>query len=530
MRLTSHFFLSSTFFTLCAGLCVAQSPAPDPAGPETRHAGIIEQDQPDTHEDQATTRSVSQIRIVRLSQVRGQVQIDRGTGQKFEAAFTNLPIITGEQLRTQEGVAEVEFEDNSSMRLVMDSQLEFPELGRTVAGVTTTTVSLLRGSLYVSLAGGKTPSQFRVRVGRETLVVTPSSHLRVDVNQSTAKVTVFQGLVTAGSDSGSLAVGKHKAVTFDLSAATAPVFAKLDEPSPFDAWDKSSVNYHKTLAVASTYANSPYSYGVNDLAYYGAFSNVGGCGTMWRPYLATASFDPYASGIWTWYPTSGYSWVSPYPWGWTPFHSGSWSYCASGGGWGWQPHGGWNGLQNVPATTQQLRLKLPGTTPIHTPLPPVKGQPTMIGINLNRLQPSKPSAAGDSFVFQGGSAGLGVPRGVFNNLGKMSQHATQRGFATTSISDTQASRGLMPTSAAAMNAAGNAQGTAFNRGPGGSAGANRNTSIGNARSNAMSARGGATNGAVSSTMNRSAAGSRSMSSPTPSAPSGGAPAGGGAHH
>ena len=45
---------------------------------------------------------VSQVRIVRLSQVNGPVQLDRGNG-KPETAFVNLPIIAGERLQTEDG-------------------------------------------------------------------------------------------------------------------------------------------------------------------------------------------------------------------------------------------------------------------------------------------------------------------------------------------------------------------------------------------------------------------------------------------
>ena len=41
----------------------------------------------------------SQARIVRLSQVDGDVQIDRNTGQGYEKAFINLPITQGNKLR-----------------------------------------------------------------------------------------------------------------------------------------------------------------------------------------------------------------------------------------------------------------------------------------------------------------------------------------------------------------------------------------------------------------------------------------------
>jgi hypothetical protein len=66
-----------------------------------------------------TVRSfaASQIRIVRLSDVHGDVQIDRNTGQGYEKAFLNLPLTQGVKIQTkQDGRAGVEFEDGSTDR------------------------------------------------------------------------------------------------------------------------------------------------------------------------------------------------------------------------------------------------------------------------------------------------------------------------------------------------------------------------------------------------------------------------------
>src|SRR5690348_9655077 len=72
----------------------------------------------------------SQVRIVRLSSVEGDVQIDRATGQKYEKAFLNLPMTQGTKLRSgSDGRAEVEFEDGSTIRITPGSVIEFRELG-----------------------------------------------------------------------------------------------------------------------------------------------------------------------------------------------------------------------------------------------------------------------------------------------------------------------------------------------------------------------------------------------------------------
>src|SRR5271170_3539633 len=57
----------------------------------------------------------SHVRIVRLSDVKGTLSMDRNTGTGFEATMPNMPVVQGQKLRTADGYAEVEFEDNSTL-------------------------------------------------------------------------------------------------------------------------------------------------------------------------------------------------------------------------------------------------------------------------------------------------------------------------------------------------------------------------------------------------------------------------------
>ena len=188
--------------------------------------------------------------------------------------------------------------------------------------------------------------------------------------------------------SGTITVGKNKTLAFDAAAQTPPVVAKIEEPGAFDEWDKKEMDYHNLRSVPASFGSggSSYLYGINDLNYYGSFADTG-CGSMWRPYLASAAFDPFANGVWAWYPGAGYSWVSPYPWGWTPFHYGSWNYC-SNGGWGWRPGGQWTGIANY-------QTALNPTTCHSCPRPPrapVTGQSTLVVVNTKPLAVSKLSS------------------------------------------------------------------------------------------------------------------------------------------
>ena len=366
--------------------------------------------------------SNSKVRIVRLSEVKGEVQLDRLTGKGFEGAMANLPVTEGARLKTGDGVAEVEFEDNSTLRVAQNSLVEFPRLEMLPSGAKTSSVNLLQGSVYVNLLNTK-GNEFSVKFGLQTVNLPPDSHIRLQLTPTEANLAVMHGEVAVEESSGTTIVGKNKTATFSAGQSE-PMIAKSVVEQPLDSWDHDAVQYHKSYANATSFGNSPYSYGINDMNYYGSFSNAGGCGSMWRPYFTSASWDPFGNGAFAYYPSAGYSWVSPYPWGWTPYHYGSWSYC-QGTGWGWQPGGAWMGLANYNS---------PGgfNHPLKPSHAPSSAEPTLVQVNHQPLAPSGLKGS-DTFVFRKDSAGLGVPRGSLGKLNSFSGEAVQHGMATTSV-------------------------------------------------------------------------------------------------
>ena len=377
----------------------------------------------------STATGVSKVRIVRLSEVKGAVQVDLNTGRGFEDAMPNLPIVEQTRIQTGSGAAEVEFEDNSTLRIAPDSLVEFPRLELLGSGAKASSIRVLKGLTYVSLVN--TPgNEFTLLFGQQKLQVPPSTHVRLQVAEAEAKLAVFEGAVQIAGPSGTINVEKKKTVTFALANQSQPEVSKSVASEPFDSWDHDAADYHKRFASLSAVnnANPSYSYGVSDMMYYGSFVNSAGCGSMWHPYFASADWSPFSNGAWAYYPGAGYSWVSPYPWGWTPYHSGSWAYCGDSG-WGWQPGNTWNGLNNAPTTLTSFN---PGRLP-HPPVRvPREGEPTLVLVNLKMLTPSALDSE-NSFVFRKDSAGLGVPRGSLGNLDKFSQHAIQHGATSTAI-------------------------------------------------------------------------------------------------
>jgi len=361
----------------------------------------------------------SQARIVRLSDVQGDVHIDRNSGQGFEKAFLNLPITQGVKLKTgKDARAEVEFEDGSTLRITPETNIEFPVLSLRDSGAKVSTVNLEKGMAYVNFQGAKN-DEFAVTFGQQKLTLPRPVHLRIETEASKAAVAVFKGQVQISTPGGPVDVSKNETATFDLAHGDRETLAKNVEPSPYDSWDKQQEQYYDRYASnGSVGSTSPYAYGATDLNYYGSFFNLAGYGMFWQPYFIGAGWDPFLNGAWAFYPGYGYGWVSAYPWGWTPYHYGSWRFLPDRG-WAWQPGGSWS-----PYNTR-LSVQNPPTKFV-LPQPPNSGQGTVF---VNRGTMANQVGLFRRLEIRQNSAGLGIPRGEIQNLSMLSPIVQQRGAA-----------------------------------------------------------------------------------------------------
>lgn len=368
-------------------------------------------------------RADSKARVVRLSEVQGNVEIDRNIGQGYEKAFLNLPITQGVKIRTaDDGRAELEFEDNSTLRLTPASEIEVLQLSLRDSGAKVSSIHLLEGLAYVNYQGAK-DDEFTVTFARESVTLAHAAHLRIALGDADAAVAVFSGEVQVTGPARTVTVAKNQTVRFDLVKDSYKLAKNVAE-DPYDAWDKQQNQYQQRYSDSSYSSYSPYAYGTADLNYYGSWYNLPGYGQMWQPYFTGGGWDPFMNGAWTWFPGFGYGWVSAYPWGWTPYNYGLWNYVPLYG-WMWQPGGAWMGGYPVP-----VYVNAPlGFVPPHVPLLP---GPRVISIN----RASGSTVSGHLFTrieIPGNSAGLGIPRGSIQNLSQVSGWAEQRGSITTRL-------------------------------------------------------------------------------------------------
>ncbi len=357
----------------------------------------------------------SQARIVRLSGLEGDIQMDRGTGQGFEAAILNLPITEGTRLRAGfDGFAEIEFEDNSMVRIMPGAVIEIPVLVLRDSGARATTVNVLDGTAYITYQGSGN-DEFLLTFGNQRLPLTRSEHIRLEMGPSKARLSVLSGAaVQVEGPSETIKITKNHAVIFAMDGQDAPAPATAVTKTQYDAWEQRQADYHQRYSRNSAYRNPPYAFGMSDLNYYGSFINAPLCGFSWRPYFAGANWNPFLDGAWVWSPV-GYTWVSSYPWGWMPYHYGSWQLCPNVG-WAWQPGGHWAGWNNIPYPRGPVYPRRPVGPPrtIYPRRPPIiHSLVTPPGATHIRLRND--------------SAGLGIPRGSIDNLHKISRQVEQHG-------------------------------------------------------------------------------------------------------
>jgi len=411
------------------------------AGQETGAVAGASQDAVTAKVDNGAMPGDSHVRIVRLSDAKGTLGLDRKTGHGFEQTMQNMPIVEGEKLQTADGFAEVEFEDNSTLRLAPNSRVDFPLLALRSTGAKASTMSLVKGTVYLNTESTK-DNEFLLQAGEAKMMVAPSTHLRVEFDGESALLSVFKGSVEVQRGGDTTVVDKKETLSLGTNQMTV---AKKIAEGPYDAWDKDSIDYHERYAMANTNAGAGNAFGLSDLNYYGNFTNVAGYGSFWQPYFTGAGWSPYGNGLWALYPGAGYSWVSPYPWGWLPYHSGAWSF-VPGLGWGWQPGGTWNGLNNVGLATVGSGALAAGATtvggkPVNSPLrsavapqPPAAGaaRQSLVMANEKPIVMSREDKPGN-FVFQKDSAGYGVPRGSLGNLNKISNDVGRHGSASMEV-------------------------------------------------------------------------------------------------
>jgi hypothetical protein len=310
----------------------------------------------------------SHVRIVRVSSISGDVQVDRADGQGFDNGILNMPIVHGGRVWTRnDGRTEIEFEDASTIRLAPNTIINFDDLSLSSSGERITKLTLQDGTAYFDLRR-REQDVFEILVGHQTFELLHSSHFRIQSDATGIEIAVFKGdLRMTSATFERVEVRKGETLTLDNSDPDRYFLAKNVDTAPYDDWDKERRDYRDRYAAQAP-ASSGINYGYADLSYYGGFADIPGCGNCWRPYSASPGWDPFSDGSWIYYPNVGWTFVSAYPWGWTPYRYGQWVF-VSGYGYCWRPGHTWHNWTPTPVVVTATRGPV-APAPHPVPLPP----------------------------------------------------------------------------------------------------------------------------------------------------------------
>lgn len=280
----------------------------------------------------------SNVRIVRLSYIDGDAQINTSNQDNgFTHAILNTPVTAGMWVYTpNNGHAEIQFENGSTVRLADDAQVQFAKLALSDSGGKIDVVSVDHGVVYFDFDKVAKDDNILIKVAGRTFRVEKPSHLRVNAGDKQLVVSVFKGETKALDDGKQIKA--DESFTVAMAKPDDVKVAKGVDKLGSDDWNKDRAN--ETL-IASNH-DSPYRYPdpyAAQFSYLGAYGNyfmVPGYGYVWQPTGMGMGWDPFMNGVWGFYPGMGYMWISSYPWGWGPYRYGSWNYMPTYG-WVWAP-------------------------------------------------------------------------------------------------------------------------------------------------------------------------------------------------
>jgi len=229
---TRRLFLFAVLLAILALILPVSGPAQDRASQET-----------------ATQEPTSHARIVRISYVQGTVQFN---GQ---AAIINSPVTEEGRLVTgTDGLAEVEFEDASKIRLASETEITFAQLARLSTGEPLTRVDIDQGEaeflIPASSAGG-----FAVNVkGKNILFKQPGRFRILSTNATPLEIAVWKGEAEVHDLESGQQVSVKDREAFALNPADLSEY-ELERSflaDDLDRWSKQRDEQLQTNYVAST--------------------------------------------------------------------------------------------------------------------------------------------------------------------------------------------------------------------------------------------------------------------------------------
>lgn len=274
--------------------------------------------------------------IGRISHLKGDVYIQRGSELGFESATINFPVTEGDRIATSDGMVEIYIGNSNYLRLDKNTKIDVLALpGRR----SETVLRLWAGNLYLSVNKIYQEREIEVQVDDVTIYVLQPGLLRINTfDRNSAEVLVIKGAVEVQGIDGNALVRSNQSLSWENGALERVRTFYSSSYDEFDDFNESREALIQRTRVNRYLPRELYDYEW-ELTYYGRWHYLSPYGWVWVPPYVFTGWRPYYWGRWVWYPW-GWTWVPYEPWGWVTFHFGRWHWHISLG-WYWVPTTVW---------------------------------------------------------------------------------------------------------------------------------------------------------------------------------------------
>jgi hypothetical protein len=268
-----------------------------------------------------------------ISVVEGTATVDREIGS--ETAVADLPLVTGDRVRTSRGRAEILLGDGSALHL--DEQ--------TTIDVNADAVVRLLGGRLVVLAEPGVSGALQIDTSPASVRLLSAGEARLslldDGNGVFLDVALVRGEAEVTNDGGAVTVGAGGRVIVRDGEAPSQAFAfNSAQLDAFYQWSGALIDSRRGTASAEYLPADLVTYGAA-LDQYGSWDYLAPYGYVWYPRVG-AGWRPYSRGRWCWRGDGiGWTFVGGTSWTWPTHHYGRWGM-TSAGDWYWIPRHGFS--------------------------------------------------------------------------------------------------------------------------------------------------------------------------------------------
>src|SRR5436190_5499853 len=278
-----------------------------------------------------------------IALVDGRATLERNG--RVEPSPLNMPLLSGDRIRTTDGRVEIRFADGGRLRLDSGTVLDL---------LADDLVRLADGRIRISVVRAAAVQQVSYRVDSPVASVRifEPGEYRVSLLHGAAasprvggEETQLEFAVTSGGGEISPARGATPVRAGERAYASAdllPSYAYAYDPAAgdeFDHWtDMQQDTVYQPSSGSTEYLPQDMTTYAPTFDQYGDWRYQQSYGYVWYPRVA-ADWHPYYYGRWASYPSYGWTWITADPFGYPTHHYGRWGFNA--GLWFWIPSAAW---------------------------------------------------------------------------------------------------------------------------------------------------------------------------------------------